>query len=73
MTELSQVEPATLTPPQVAKKIGVTDERVREWMRRADDPLPSIQVGASGRYRRVLADEVQPWLAREAERTRPHR
>jgi hypothetical protein len=60
-----------LTPKQAAAVIGnVNANKVREWMRRADDPLPSVPRGDSGRFRLVIASEIDPWIKREFERGR---
>ena len=64
MTEL-------LSPPEAARLIGTTIAQVKEWMRRADDPLPSIPVGKSGKFRKVLREQIPEWLAREAGRPQP--
>ncbi len=61
MTEL-------MSPPEAARLIGTNVAQVKEWMRRAEDPLPSIPVGKSGKFRKVLRDQIQGWLAREAGR-----
>ncbi len=61
MTEL-------LSPPEAARLIGTNIAQVKEWMRRADDPLPSIPVGKSGKFRKVLREQIPAWLAREAGR-----
>lgn len=53
--------------PRAAKLIGVTPRQVREWARRSKDPLPSILIGGSGRFRKIIVDAIAPWLAREAE------
>jgi transposase len=71
MTEL-------LSPPQAARLIGVNVHQVKEWMRRGDDPLPSVPVGSSGKFRKVLREQIAEWLEREAGRshspkTRPRR
>ena len=65
------MELETLTPPAAAKRLGVSVAKVREWMRRSDDPLPSIPVGNSGKYRRAITAEIPSWLGREAGRGRP--
>lgn len=64
MTEL-------LSPPEAARLIGTNVAQVKEWMRRADHPLPSVPVGRSGKFRKVLRDQVAPWLEDEAERAVP--
>lgn len=64
MTEL-------LSPPQAARLIGVSVHQVKEWMRRGDDPLPSVPVGKSGTFRKVLREQLTSWLEREAERALP--
>ena len=53
MTEL-------LSPPQAARLIGTNVAQVKEWMRRADQPLPSVPVGKSGKFRKVLRDRSPP-------------
>lgn len=57
-----------VSPPEAARILGVHPEQVREWMRRADDPLPSVPVGSTGKHRRVVADSIPDWLARESAR-----
>jgi transposase len=57
-----------LSAPEAARLIGVSVQQVKAWMRRADDPLPSVAVGTSGRVRKVLAEQIAPWLGREAAR-----
>lgn len=57
-----------LTPAEAAERIGVSITTVKEWMRRAAHPLPSMQVGKSGRVHRVIADEIDAWLVAEAAR-----
>ena len=59
-----------VSPPEAARLIGVHPEQVREWMRREDDPLPSVPVGSTSKHRRVIADTIPDWLAREADRDR---
>lgn len=60
-----------LSPPEAARLIGTNVAQVKEWMRRRDDPLPSVPVGKSGKFRKVLRDQIPAWLAREAERPLP--
>ncbi len=60
-----------LSAPEVARLIGVSIHQVKAWMRHADDPLPSVAVGTSGRVRKILVEQIAPWLGREAERGRP--
>ena len=57
-----------ITPKQAASRIGVSVATVKAWMRRSADPLPSVQVGTSGKFRKVLAAEIPSWLAAEASR-----
>jgi hypothetical protein len=59
------------SPPDAARLIGTNVAQVKEWIRRADDPLPSVPVGKSGKFRKVLRDQIPAWLAREAERPLP--
>ena len=60
-----------LSAPEVARRIGVSIHQVKAWMRRADDPLPSVPVGKSGKFRKVLREQVASWLEREASRGAP--
>lgn len=53
---------------EAAEQIGVSDETVRTWMHRVEDPIPSVVVGKSGRNRKIIAEEIGPWLAAEASR-----
>jgi len=65
MTEL-------VTAEEAAAIIGhVNAHKVREWMRRGDDPLPSVPRGGVGKYRLVIRSEIDCWLKREFERRRP--
>jgi excisionase family DNA binding protein len=57
-----------LTPDEAAETIGVGRRQVEEWIRRADEPLPSLSTGEAGSHRRIIADQIDPWLVREAER-----
>ncbi len=57
-----------ISPAQAAKEIGVSVHTVKVWMRRADNPLPSVQVGNSGKFLKVIADEIPAWLSAEAQR-----
>jgi len=61
---------ALISPREAAERIGVSLSTVKAWMRRAADPLPSIPVGSSGRFRKVVAAEIPSWLADEASRTK---
>ena len=56
-----------VSPAEAAEIIGTSQARVREWARRAEDPLPSIP-SLSGRYLQIVTSEIDPWLAREAKR-----
>lgn len=60
-----------LSAPEVARHVGVSIHQVKAWMRRADDPLPSVAVGTSGRVRKILREQIAPWLECEAARGRP--
>ena len=59
-----------VTAAEAAKTIGVSVNRVREFMRRANDPLPSIRVVEGGLRRLIVSEEIKPWLRRQAERDR---
>ena len=63
--------PQLLSPQDAAEFISASLAQVYVWMRRADDPLPSVPVGKSGKHRRVIAEQIQPWLDREARRDQP--
>lgn len=57
-----------ISPREAAERIGVSVATVKAWLRRSTDPLPSIVVGESGRFRKVIADQIDPWLVAEASR-----
>ena len=71
MTKLCPPVSSLVSPPAAAKIIGVNVAQVYEWTRRVNDPLPNVLVGTSGRFRKVIRDEIPMWLARQAERERP--
>ncbi|MDI9600124.1 MAG: helix-turn-helix domain-containing protein [Acidobacteriota bacterium] len=60
-----------VTAAEAAEILGVSVHRVREFMRRAEDPLPSIRRVEGGSRRLVVFEEIRPWLRRQAERDRP--
>lgn len=60
--------PVLLTPKDAAERLGVGVQLVYEWCARTDDPLPHVVVGKSGRFRRIIAAEIDGWLSREADR-----
>lgn len=57
-----------LSTDEAAERIGVSRSTVKSWVHRSDHPLPSVQVGNTGRVRKVVASEIDPWLAAEAAR-----
>lgn len=57
-----------LTPKQAAEQLGVSADTVRAWISRTDNPLPTVVVGSSGTHRRIVADQIGPWLEAEATR-----
>jgi len=59
--------PLLLSVPEVAAQLRVSHERVKEWARRAEDPLPNVLVGWK---HKIIAAEIGPWLVRENERRR---
>lgn len=59
---------ALITPAEAAKRIGVSIHMVKVWIWREADPLPSVPVGKSGMHRRVVADQIDEWLAAESAR-----
>lgn len=56
---------ALLMPAEVAEILGVSLPTLRAWIHRSDHPLPTIAVGKTGRQRRIIAAEIEPWLAAE--------
>lgn len=58
-----------ITAHQAAEIIGVSVHTIKAWMRRADYPLPSVQVGSTGSHLRVVASQINLWLEAEAART----
>lgn len=57
-----------LSADEAANQIGVSRSTIKAWMRRAEHPLPSIQVGETGRVRKIVASEIDGWLTAEAAR-----
>lgn len=57
-----------ISPADAAKRMGVSLGMVYVWMRRADNPLPSVTVGRTGRNAKVVSAEIDNWLADEAAR-----
>lgn len=57
-----------ISPAAAAKRIGVSLATVYAWVRRAEDPLPSVPVGETGRNVKVVASAIEPWLVAEAAR-----
>jgi len=64
---VSAEDRALLLPSVVARRLGVSYEKVMEWARRAEDPLPNVLVGWK---HKIIAAEIGPWLVRENERRR---
>ena len=64
--------PRLLKPREAAEELSTNVAQVKEWMRRAEHPLPSIVVGQSGKFRKVVAAELDGWFAEEVKRNRPH-
>lgn len=58
-----------ISPREAADQIGVSVATIKAWMRRASDPLPSVVVGQSGKFRRIIKDQIAPWLTAEASRS----
>ena len=58
-----------ISAKEAAARVGVSVATIKAWMRRAENPLPSIQVGTSGSHRRIVAGQIDPWLTAEASRT----
>ena len=53
---------------EAALRIGVSTDTIKKWMHRSEHPLPNITIGATGKQHRVLAAEIETWLAAEAAR-----
>lgn len=62
------MEQALITVAEAAKRIGVSRSMVDVWIWREEDPLPSVPYGKSGKFRKVIADQIQGWLAEESSR-----
>lgn len=60
--------PQLIYAHEAAERIGVSTTTVKAWMRRRENPLPSVQVGATGRVHKVMADQIDAWLEAEAAR-----
>lgn len=58
-----------ITAHEAAEIIGVSVHTIKAWMRRAEYPLPSVQVGSTGSHLRVVASQINLWLEAEAART----
>mgnify|MGYP000735830390 CR=1 FL=1 len=57
-----------ITPREAAQLIGVSVTTIKEWIHRAEAPIPSVTVGKSGRFVKVIASEIDTWLITEAAR-----
>jgi hypothetical protein len=57
-----------LSPREAGEQIGVSLTTIKAWMRRAENPLPNITVGATGRVHKIIASEIDGWLSAEATR-----
>jgi excisionase family DNA binding protein len=57
-----------ISPREAAERIGVSVATVKGWVHRAQHPLPSVTVGKSGRFVKVIASEIDAWLVAEASR-----
>ena len=55
-----------LSIAETARRLGIGQETVTEWVRRSEDPLPSIPVGESGKFVRIIEGQIEPWLTRQA-------
>ena len=57
-----------ISPREAAERIGVSVATVKAWIHRQNDPLPAVPVGASGKFHKVIADQIDAWLIAEASR-----
>lgn len=60
-----------ISPREAAERIGVSVATVKTWIHRSHEPLPAVQVGKSGRFYKVVADQIDAWLIAEASRKAP--
>lgn len=57
-----------ISPREAGEQIGVSLTTIKAWMRRAENPLPHVQVGSTGRVHKIVAAEINGWLTAEAAR-----
>lgn len=57
-----------ISPREAAMEMGVSITTVKTWINRPEHPLPAVKVGTSGRFHKVIAEQVRPWLVAEANR-----
>lgn len=57
-----------ISPREAGEQIGVSLTTIKAWMRRAENPLPHVQVGTTGRVHKIVSAEIDGWLAAEATR-----
>jgi hypothetical protein len=57
-----------ISPREAGEQIGVSLTTIKAWMRRAENPLPHIQVGSTGRVHKIVVAEINGWLTAEAAR-----
>ena len=51
-----------LTVPQAAEELSVSEQTVREWTRRKNDPLPCHLPPGNKKRVRIYFDELDAWL-----------
>lgn len=61
------VETEWLTLPQVAQELSVGYKRVREWVNRRKDPLPSRLIDGNKKQVRVYRPSLNEWVFRNSE------
>ena len=59
-----------LTVPRVAMELAVSDEKVREWINRTDDPLPARLPPGNKKQVRIYRAEMDAWMLRNFETTK---
>lgn len=64
------VETEWLTLPQVAQELSVGYKRVREWVNRKEDPLPSYLIDGNRKQTRVYRPSLNEWLFRNSKEFR---